>query len=366
MNQESADLRVAGLFLKDRLLPGNRLSRFATGLLPYRADLLRDKSTNLRVLDHAWHPAHRKVRDVVEHRGGFAVDTQLRSWRTVRSADVVLAVLEPEATLPSLMKQRSLPPYRKKPIVVLSCWWGEELLHGTGERKARILQIIEGVDKVIVLSRNQLEVFQAAGVPAEKVVAVGFGVDTDFYSPSVGQEKRFEVLAAGVDRGRDFETLIEAAKLIPDVRMDIFTQPGRFGSLPIPPNVTVHGRVTAEEHRENLRGAELVVVPTHDLAYPTGQSVLLEASACGSAVAVTSTAAMAEYIRDRETAFALPLHDAEGMAAVIGSAMQDDRLRRDVAQRGRDAVLAEFNFAAMWSSVRQVLVEVVDQGRIRT
>jgi glycosyltransferase involved in cell wall biosynthesis len=351
-------LRILGLFLKHSTILARPGEPFLRGRLPYRADLLRDESTRLLARGHAVHPAHVKLRDVLEHRTGLALDTQLRSLRAVASADVVLAVLEPEAEFPALLRRAGIPPYARTPLVALSCWWAEELLTGAPERRRRVLRALEGVDRILVLSANQREVFARHGVDERKVVPVGFGVDTDYYTPGPGRPKRFEVLAAGVDRGRDFGTLVAAAALLPHRRFDVFTTPQRLAGGSLPANVVLHAPVPVAEHRENLRDAELVVVPTHELAYPTGQSVLLEAAGCGTAAAVTRSAAMTGYLEDGVTAFGLPMHDPAGVAAAVEAALGDPAGRAEVARAGRARVLADANAVRMWADVRAVLREV--------
>ncbi|WP_181137603.1 hypothetical protein [Rathayibacter sp. AY1D1] len=176
MTREPEVLRVLGLFLKHstlRLAPGEP---FARGRLPYRADLLRDDSTRLLVPGHASRPAHVKLRDVVEHRTGLNVDTQLRALRAVRSADAVLCVLEPEAGLPALLRRARLGPYGRTPLVVLSCWWAEELLTGSPERRRQVVRLLQGVDRLVVLSENQREVFARHGVDERRIAPVLFGL----------------------------------------------------------------------------------------------------------------------------------------------------------------------------------------------
>jgi glycosyltransferase involved in cell wall biosynthesis len=364
MTREPEVLRVLGLFLKHptlRLAPGEP---FARGRLPYRADLLRDDSTRLLVPGHASRPAHVKLRDVVEHRTGLNVDTQLRALRAVRSADAVLCVLEPEAGLPALLRRARLGPYGRTPLVVLSCWWAEELLTGSPERRRQVVRLLQGVDRLVVLSENQREVFARHGVDERRIAPVLFGVDSDYYRPVPPRPKRFEVLAVGVDRGRDFGSLVAAAERLPHRRFDIVTTPARRPSRVLPANVVLHDPVPVGRHRDNLRDAELVVVTSHDLAYPTGQSVLLEASGCGTCTAVTASAAMTGYVRDGETSFALPLHDPAGIAAVLEAVLSDDGKRAEVALAGRERVLAELNARHMWAGVRAVLRDAVrERGR---
>lgn len=319
---------------------------------PYRIDFLLDEGIDLIPLTPARGRAHRKVRDVIEHRTGVRVDLAMRGLGWAARADAVLCMLEDKAVLPAALRRRRMPPYARVPIAVVSCWWAEEIAHGSAVARQRIARTVAEVDRVFVFSRNQAAVFAQIGA-GDKVVPVSFGVDETWYTPGTPQRTRMQVAAMGIDRGRDFETLVEAARLTPEIRYDIFTQPGRITATP--PNVTLHPPTTMAEHRDNLRAADLIVVPTHDLAYPTGQSVLLEAMACGRCVAVTHTEAMSEYIDDGRTNLALPMHDPAGVARVITQAIQDPALRDRIGAAARTEVETRFSFRRTWRDVGDAL-----------
>lgn len=318
---------------------------------PYRVDLLMDRNIHLRAVTPAGSRLHRKIRDVIEHRLGVKVDLALRSIPHAFRSAAVLAILEDKAVLPSWFKRHRMPPYSGRSLTAVSCWWAEELINGSESRRREIIKTISGIDKLIVFSRNQVEIFASAGVPMSKIHPVLFGVDPDFYSPGTDIQARFEVLAAGVDRGRDFDSLLRAAQLLPRVQFDLFTQPERFEGKACPPNVNIHAPVDIRTHRDNLRAAQLVVVPTYNLAYPTGQSVLLEAYGCGRCTAVTGTASMRDYIEEDRTALVLPLSDPAGMAAVIQRALGNPRLREEVGRNARQAVIERFSFHRMWDEI---------------
>lgn len=318
---------------------------------PYRVDLLMGQGIQLRTVAPVGSRLHKKIRDVIEHRLGIRVDLALRSIPHAFRSTAVLAILEDKAVLPSWFKRRHLPPYSSRTLTTISCWWAEELVNGNESRRKQIIKTISGIDKLIVFSRNQVDVFASAGVPVSKIHPVLFGVDPDFYSPGTGTPSRFQVLAAGVDRGRDFDSLLEAARLLPGVQFDLFTQPERFEGKKCPPNVNVHPPVDIVAHRDNLRAAQLVVVPTHALAYPTGQSVLLEAYGCGRCTAVTGTESMQDYIEEDRTALVLPLHDPAGMALVIQRALSNPGLRDEIGTNARRAAVERFSFDRMWDEI---------------
>lgn len=318
---------------------------------PYRVDLLMEHGIDLRVVAPARSRLHKKVRDVIEHRLLTSVDLAFRSIPQAFRSNAVLAILEDKAVLPSWFKRHGVPPYSGRTLAVVSCWWAEELVSGSKSRRKEIIETLSGIDKLVVFSRNQVDIFRSAGVPARKIYPVLFGVDHEFYSPGPRTASRFQVLAAGVDRGRDYDSLLKAAQLLPDVKFDLFTQPARFEGKKIPSNVSVHTPVDIVAHRDNLRAAELVVVPTHNLAYPTGQSVLLEAYGCGRCTAVTGTASMQDYIEEDRTALVLPLNDPNGMAAVIQRALGDSRLRDELGRNARQAAVERFSFDRMWDEI---------------
>ncbi|URI28719.1 D-inositol-3-phosphate glycosyltransferase (fragment) [Micrococcus luteus] len=220
---------------------------------------------------------------------------------------------------------------------------------------------MEGVDRLLMFSSNQVRIFTDAGIDPKRLHPVLFGVDERFYHPSK-EPRRFQVLAAGVDRGRDWQTLVEAARLLPHIRFELYTRPETVAPLAVPSNMTVHAPVGIDEHRHNLQSSDLVVVPTHDLAYPTGQSVMLEAMASGACVAVTATEAMADYQDDGVSTLALPLHDPEGVASVIEMPIEDAALRRQIAESGRAAIEERFTFTRMWDEIRQVVRDVARDG----
>jgi glycosyltransferase involved in cell wall biosynthesis len=353
-------VRVLGLFDNGDEGGGNAVRRGAPSHpFAYGAQHLHGDDFELVRVNPARHRLHRRTRDIVEHRTGLRVDRTVRSLSEAARADAVLAFLEREGALASRLRARGWWPMRDTPLVALSCWWAEELRSGPSEARHRILQDAAGMDRIVVFSSNQVDVFADHGIRPERVVPVAFSVDATWYCPDTQVARDRDVVAIGVDRGRDWRTLVDAARRLPDARFDILTQPGRLDPAGMPSNVYLHGVADAEEYRQWLRSARVVAVPTHDLAYPTGQSVLLEASATGACVAVTATAAMDDYVRAGDTAIALPLHDPVGVASVLQGVLADDTLRGEVGGAARRAVEESFAYPGMWLDVRRVIRALV-------
>lgn len=294
----------------------------------------------------------RKLRDVVEHRSGVLVDVPLRSIPAATSAELVLGLLEPVTELASILKGRHLPPYSSTPLVMIECWLAEWIRVSDRAARRRLIDRFKGVDLLLALSRNQVDILVDAGFREDQVDAIVFGCAPDLFAgPPV--ERDLDIVAAGFDRGRDYATFLEGVRGI-EARVHLLCQPANLSGLHVPDNVEVHGVVPYDEYRSMLRRAKVVAVPTRELAYPTGQSVALDAGAAGAALAITGTAALTEYFDD-SCAVTVPAKDSHAWATQLSGLLADDEARRHLADAAHRRVLGNFTYDHMWSQFRQSL-----------
>lgn len=322
----------------DRIRP----SRF-----PYGMERLEEH--NIRLIEAPRYPPT-KFTTVIEHRTGVRLQP-LRAWHAARRADATLAVWEHWAELPALL--RRLPgPYRSKPIFTLVCWAAEDLRSGDARSRARARRVVEASDLILFLSSNQRDIFLANGARPEQLVCLSFGVATDFFSGDVDSRRDVEFLAVGVDRGRDYPTLIRAVEGT-DLRVKLLTTPARAESLGLPPNIEPGGVLPPDEYRDLLRRTQVVIVPTHDYAYPTGQTVALNAAASGCAVIVSNTAAMSDYFSAETTALMPAVGDAGGLRSAMVRLHDDPHLRLTMASRGQEHVRQGHPSHVMWDQAAE-------------
>lgn len=316
---------------------GIRPSRF-----PYGMERL--ETHNICLTEAPRYPAT-KVTTVIEHRTGVRLQP-LRAWHAARRADATLAVWEHWAELPALL-QRLPGPYRTKPLFTLVCWAAEDLRSGDARSRARARRVIEASDLILFLSSNQRDIFLANGARPEQLVCLPFGVATDFFSGDVASHRDVEFLAVGVDRGRDYPTLIRAVEGT-DLKVKLLTTPDRAQSLALPSNIEPGGVLPPDVYRDLLRRTQVTIVPTHDYAYPTGQTVALNAAASGCAVIVSNTAAMSDYFSAETTALMPAVGDAGGLRSAMVRLRDDPRLRLAMAARGQEHVRQGHHSHVMW------------------
>lgn len=130
------------------------------------------------------------------------------------------------------------------------------------------------------------------GLVPEEITVNYFGVDAGFWSngPEVSNEEY--LLAVGNDAMRDFSTLLEVAK---SVDRPVYIVTRRELDADIPANVTIikgawHSRELDDiALRDMYRKAFAVIVPLKESFQPSGQSVSLQAMACGKPVIISKT-----------------------------------------------------------------------------
>jgi glycosyltransferase involved in cell wall biosynthesis len=257
--------------------------------------------------------------------------------------------------VPRLLRQRH-------PLVVVTCWLGDLAPRLSRTRRALYRCAYRGVDRVVVFSGNQAPILQDAyGIDSSKIRVVDFGVDVrEVHGVAVSEDGG--VVAVGRDAGRDWATFLAAVEGT-DWPVHLATRPRSLEGLTLPPNVTMHGYVDRRRYLELLAGATVVVVPTLDRAYPTGQTVLLEAMALGKACIVTATAAMEGYLRPDVDCLTVGLGDIDALRQAIGELLGDPARRTRLGEQARASVAARFTAERMWSAIADVLSELDERDR---
>lgn len=166
------------------------------------------------------------------------------------------------------------------------------------------------------------------------------------------------VVAIGSDSRRDYATLFEAVRLS-GIPLTVACQPRNVAGLDVPPEVSLVVGAYDEEYRRLLHGADLIVTATTAPAYPSGQSVVLEAMSMGKATLTTDSPAMREYVSDGETGVLMPPRQPTRTAELVGSLMADEATRGRLGAQAYREARERFSLDHMWDTVGSVLKSVV-------
>ncbi|GAA1969454.1 hypothetical protein GCM10009798_32550 [Nocardioides panacihumi] len=278
--------------------------------------------------------------------------------------DVALSVFE-NIGLGYARVQAVLPRDRRVAHVMMVCWLAEDATTMSGGQRRSVARSLRGASRIVVFSSNQVAALADLGADQERIDVVPFGVDADYYSPSrvASPPGGRGLVAVGSDSRRDYATLFAAAELA-HVPVAVLCQPRNVEGLRPPPEVTLLHDVYDADYRRLLHEADLVVTTTTAPAYPSGQSVVLEAMAMGRATLTTDSPAMREYVHDGVTGVLSPPGDAPVLARHMTELLAAADRRESLGRAAGEDVRRRFTHRLMWRGVADVMrAATVREGR---
>lgn len=232
----------------------------------------------------------------------------------------------------------------RAPLVTIQCG----LLHQKfpPPRRAITRALLNRMHSVFFGEAEHAPALAALAPEPARLSVSQFGVDPEFWTPG-GAREDF-VLAIGNDSRRDYATLLAAAAEIPAPIRIVTKLPL---PEPLPANVTAirgswHERAVSDaDIRDLYRRAACVVTPLYDSLQPSGQSVTLQAMACGTPAVLTRTRGLwnPEALRDRENIRLVPPLEPGALAGSVRDLLTGNAAAQGAA--GREYVLAHGNIA---------------------
>jgi len=179
------------------------------------------------------------------------------------------------------------------------------------------------------------------------------GTDTNFWTPKPFKPEY--VLALGNDSQRDYRTLLNAAK---NVNFPFLLITRKDVPDALPSNVTLlSGDMRQEiisdvDLKQIYRKAACVVIPLIETLQPSGQSVCLQAMACGIPVIMTHTSGIwdASKLHDGVNILLVSVGGTSQIIAHIEKLLSDPNYSQSIAEKGRQLTLNEWNME-QWTDV---------------
>ena len=228
-----------------------------------------------------------------------------------------------------------------------------------------IRRSLAGLDHAFFFGEaDRNEAIRRYGLTRENTSIFHFGVDTDFWCPPVHEMESNGALAVGSDPSRDYETLLAADLSIPLLlltRLPVQIPAGR-GDVTLVRGSLHAGALSDKELRELYHRATIVTVPLHDVWQPTGQSVTMQAMACGRPVILTRGRGLwdTETFVDGQNCILVPPGDSGAWAEAIDKLVSDPGLRKSMGAAARETALKHFPLARMNKCAEALVVRASD------
>jgi len=233
-------------------------------------------------------------------------------------------------------------------------------------RRVHLYRRLLGRVLTVLISRGELSHLQSFLGTQTRLRYMPFGIDHRFWTPDSSTPLGDYVLSVGNDRHRDYETLVAAWK--PHFpKLKIVTR------LPVKKRQENIELITGDWHkqymadaelRELVRGALIVVLPIHNTIQPSGQSVCLQAMACGKAVVLSDIRGLwdRDIMRNDMNCILVPPGEPEALSSAIAHLLNSraDAIRLGAAARA--TVVSSLNVDIMAAALYQLCLEASGNG----
>jgi len=230
-------------------------------------------------------------------------------------------------------------------------------------------------DRIITSGEAVATIVRGAGVPAERVVAIGPGLDTTRFHPNVsGAGVRTELglrgpavgLVANIRGSKGHAYFLEAARSVlaqrPDARFLIVGDGIGFDEVRRRVREMDLERVVLmtgfrRDIPEVLAALDVLVLPS--IRSEAASQVIPQALAVGTPVVATTVGGSGELIRDGATGRLVPPGDAAALAAAILATLADPQASRAMARRGQALVREHHSLDAAMARTTAVYEELL-------
>ncbi len=279
-------------------------------------------------------------------------------------ADVALSVFENVGLGFARLEGHLGRARRSIPHVMMTCWLAEDCQNMSKVQLHSVRRSLRSVSRLVVFSSNQAAILHDYfGIEPERVVTVPFGVDTSYYDAqnTTGPVGGGGLVAVGSDSARDYRTLMEAVRLA-RVPLTLACTPRNIAGLDLPRDVRVLSNLPHKDYRRLILSADLVVTPTVAPAYPSGQSVMLEAMSMAKATLTTDSAAIRDYVTNEVDGVLVPPREPEAMAEMIVNLLADKERLRALGNSATLTVQRDFGLEQLWQKISRLMTSLSKGG----
>lgn len=238
------------------------------------------------------------------------------------------------------------------------------IVHKPGTFKFKFLiWILKEVDGIVFLARVHMDkVCEKIPFLKDKSYFLHMGVDSNYYKPIYDNREDF-FLSVGRDNARDYKTLVEVARLLPDQEFRfVCLERNLKGIENIPDNVKVFINIPMVDLQNMYRKAKALLLILHNDSYidgsdSSGPTVLLEAMAIGLPIIASKKEYLKDYIEDGVNALFVDFYDVAGIVNSIHK-IDNDQFRIGMAKNARDRIDSSFNTLEMARNLSKVFKKI--------
>lgn len=246
----------------------------------------------------------------------------------------------------------------RKKCIVLDCLWYRSsnlMYHWV---KKIIFKIADfSVSRYVVWASREIDAYSSSfALSREKFVFIPYHHTINDLDIEVTNDG---YMFSGGNFARDYKTLIEAVRGLPQKLLIASNRPELFEGMDIPDNVTIKG-FSHNEYLEKMAGCYInIVALAPDLLHAGGQQTFLNSMYFGKPTIVLDPNGAADYISDGIDGLLVEPRDPVKLRAAIKDLLDNPRKAMSIGARGRQRALqhsTESHFVKILGLVEEVSV----------
>ncbi|NPD17227.1 hypothetical protein HOY34_18720 [Xinfangfangia sp. D13-10-4-6] len=172
------------------------------------------------------------------------------------------------------------------------------------------------VDEFVIFSNFERDLYSRHfGLESQRFSFLPWAMQAPQPGPVESPFDRPWLVALGGE-GRDYQTLLAAARLRPDLRLVVIARPYNLAGLDLPPNVRAFTNLPAPQAWGLVAGAAGMLLPLREGRTPNGHITLVGAQLLGVPLAITDSLGVRDYV-DETNSLLLPPSDTGVLAEAM-------------------------------------------------
>jgi len=214
------------------------------------------------------------------------------------------------------------------------------------------------IDLMRVHSRMEIRLYRDYfGIPEERLKLGLWGVNMPDFEPKDALEPGDYLCAVG-GNARDYETLLAAGLLAPEIPMVWVVRPENVAGMNLPAHIRVVTNVPHPEAMNYLVHSRAMVLPLKSAETPCGHVTLVSAMYLRKAILATDSAGISDYVEEGVTGMLCRPGDAEDLARCMRAMWRDREMLDRMGENG-------LRFAEAYCSEGNVRREMIDYLALR-
>ena len=189
----------------------------------------------------------------------------------------------------------------------------------TGARKLLLRHYLRRVDRFVVASAIERTLYsEYFELDVDRIDLLLWGVQPPLQE--LTKAPRFsdgQYICAIGSQARDYDTLIDAMRRLPHIKLILVATPDSLPRAGVPVNVKVLTNVPLHDAMNVLAHSMFMVLPLRDSKVPCGHVTVVSAMHMGKAILATNSAGLSDYLIDGSNAEFFPPKNPQQLAEKI-------------------------------------------------